>query len=974
MPFNLCGLYTARTLTIFIRVMKNLASLYTLLLAFFCVANLAAQVNYTANNRVVPYTGRFRPGVNMGYYPQWTNQQLADISAGNPSIGQKGVGSRTVRTGVYEIVLDYFGYNLVKPDFAYYDARGMGEHVAIVGGPAGRHQDYATQYCPGQFSALFANMYAPIWDGGANGTPYNDDNYFAAYMYKVVSTYKDDVRFWEVWNEPGLDYANIGWRGPDYPGNWWLEGPQPCQNILNAPLYHYIRTMRIAWEVIKTVDPDSYVCLGSVGYQSMLNAILRNTDNPQAGDVSPAYPLTGGAYFDCISYHTYPHFDGSTTNYDLNFFERHSDEAADGVYKYRDYYQAILNQYGYDGVSYPKKEWIVTEANAPRKAFTGQYFAGYDQQINYLLKTFMIAKINKIHQMHWFQLFDQKTDAEATFEFHLMGLYKKIDGITAYGQQVNDEGIAAKTVSDLIYNTEYDPAATAALRLPPSVRGYAFRRPDGSYVYALWARTTEDLSETANATYSFSPDLQFDQITRYAWDWGYTNQTTQVSADNIRLDGRPIFFTATPPAPSCSISAVVSDVICNNNGTPGNKEDDTFTFGLMVTGTGVSNGWRGTVGTTPISGTYGQKITAGPFSVRSDNLALLVRDNATSTCTTAETVTSPGPCSNGNPPPPPTGVYCASKSDFPWHDWISRVQLANLNNASEKSQYSDFTAQSATLTKGQPVTLTLTTAYSWNAYAENWKVWIDYNQNTVFEANEMAYSGAMTAPADGTPEKSVTGSITVPANALAGTTRMRVSMSRDANATPCSTLTFGEVEDYTVVIGGQLADNIDFFEVSKQSGAARLDWALPAGFSNATVERSTDGVRFAAIGQVIDAATFTDAQPADGANWYRVKATNAQGKSTVSPSRLLRNQRSTELSLYPNPARDRVMLDLAGFSLQSELHIVVYNNLGVTVVEHWAKPELPLFNVSLAHLPAGQYRVRVQAADGQSAVKGLVIR
>ena len=268
-----------------------------------------------------------------------------------------------------------------------------------------------------------------------------------------MSQYKGKVRFWEIWNEPGYDYTgNLGFRDQNYPGNWWLEGPNPCDNILQAPIYNYTRTLRIAWEIIKTVDPTAYVCLGSVGFPSFMNALLRNTDNPNGGDVSPEYPLGGGAYFDCIAIHSYPHFDGSTVNQDAGLYERHSDQAADGIVKTRADFQAVLDQYGYNGITYPRKEWISTEINSPRKALTGDYFAGKDAQINHMMKVQMVAKVNGIRQLHAYQLFDNKTEAEATDEFDLMGMYAKINGQPAYTQVVNDLGKAMKTMTDLVFD------------------------------------------------------------------------------------------------------------------------------------------------------------------------------------------------------------------------------------------------------------------------------------------------------------------------------------------------------------------------------------------------------------------------------------------------------------------------------------------------------------------------------------------
>ena len=37
--------------------------------------------------------------------------------------------------------------------------------------------------------------------------------------------------------------------------------------------------------------------------------------------------------------------------------------------------KAIFDKYGFNGTQFPKKQWIMTEANAPRKAYTGTFFA-----------------------------------------------------------------------------------------------------------------------------------------------------------------------------------------------------------------------------------------------------------------------------------------------------------------------------------------------------------------------------------------------------------------------------------------------------------------------------------------------------------------------------------------------------------------------------------------------------------------------
>ena len=631
----------------------KMKKLITLLL-ILCSSMTMAQVNYTAHDQITPYTGKFRLGNNPGYFPNWTNAQLADIAAGNPAVGQPGVGSRSNRVALPEDILDVFGYGVSLPDFAHYASVGMVENVALIGGPTGAHRDY-TEFCPGIPSRMFANLYLPIWDGGANGTPYNDDNYFAAYLYKVVNLYKDQVRFWEIWNEPGLDITfNIGWRDENYPGNWFAEGPDPCDNIMHAPIYYYIRTLRISWEIIKTLAPDDYVCIGSVGYQSFMNALLTNTDNPNQGDVTSEYPLTGGAYFDAVSYHSYPHLDGSTAFFDSGFFDRNSDRAADGLINYQNYYKVILNRYGYDGSLYPPKEWIVTEVNSPRKTFgkafpekpedVGPWFGGNNEQVNHMMKTFMIAKVNKIHQLHPYQLIDERTEAAADYEFQLMGMYKNLQGAGPYNVQVNDEGKAMKTMTDLIFETEFDESRTTALNLPQGARGYAWRRSDGSYVYALWARTTIDLSEEASATYSFPSSFNLSTVVKYQWDYGYSNSTQTVSSQNITLDARPVFFTAGSGGDQCfGIGASIDNIQCNNNGTPTNPSDDTFTFSAFVQSSGTcGSGWTSSNGA---SGSYGVAQTFGPYLIAGGDVLISFRDTDEASIVTTAVARAPAPCS-----------------------------------------------------------------------------------------------------------------------------------------------------------------------------------------------------------------------------------------------------------------------------------------------------------------------------------------
>jgi len=505
------------------------------------------EVGYTANDQVTPYTDYFRPGSNTGYNPPWTNEQLADIAAGNPALGINGIGAKSARPGIYDEITSVYGYDLLVPYFEHAENLGMKDFTLIVGFPAEWHRDQ-TDYCGnGQTSAMFRNLYTDIWDNGENGTPYNDENYYAAYLYEIVTRYKDHVKFWEIWNEPGFDLTgNKGWRQPGDPqGNWWDNDPSPCDNILRAPIEHYVRTLRISWEIIKTLAPDDYVIVAGVGFEAFLDSILRNTDNPDGGSPTADYPLGGGAYFDVMGFHSYPDIDGTVrenTNTGVNYF-RHSDRSAQGIVSRRNEWQGRLGVYGYDGGTYPRKEMIITEINVPRRIFSPNSMGSDELQVNYIIKATVTAMRENIHQMHVYTLGDKKTNSQAGTEFDLLGMYDNLTSIQPYEQVVHQEGIAYKTASDLLFGSRHDAARTAQMNLPSNVDGGAFKTSTGNYVYVVWARTTIDQSEFANATYSLPSSLGSPQLYRKLWDYSQTNQTTSISTQNMALTGRPIFLT-----------------------------------------------------------------------------------------------------------------------------------------------------------------------------------------------------------------------------------------------------------------------------------------------------------------------------------------------------------------------------------------------------------------------------------------------
>jgi uncharacterized repeat protein (TIGR01451 family) len=553
--------------------MRFLTTILLVLGMAFC---LSAQVNYTANTQIKPYTGDFRAAMNLGYYPPFNEEQLAILSAGSTSLGVEGIGIKALRPLIPENFTEVWGQNFKLNTLKQYQTLGIAENTTIVGFPVDWHRDATKYRCPngGEVqSELFSNLYTDIWDGGANGTPYNDNNYYAAYLYKTVQMYKPYVKFWEIWNEPGFDFTGQrGWRQPgDSAGNWWDSNPDPCDYKLRAPIFHFIRILHISYEIIKTIDPDAYVVLSGVGYASFLDAVCRNTENPNGGGVTPQYPLKGGAYFDVVGFHSYPHFDGSLREWNNakgafdNF--RHSDAAARGILKTKNEFQTVLTKYGYNAATYPEKLWIITECNVPRKGFTAEWGSPLIQR-NFTMKAYFECVKSNFIQNHFYKIADDIEESRATDDFDVMGFYLKPDYGRGFQQDVTEEGIALKTCTDVLFGRTYDAAKTAQMALPNNVKGGAFKGKDGSYAYMLWAETTIDKSEEANATYSF-PSSFGNSFSKKEWNYGYTHRANNINGQSISLSATPVFITAAEANPitnyvDIALSQTVSQATASN--------------------------------------------------------------------------------------------------------------------------------------------------------------------------------------------------------------------------------------------------------------------------------------------------------------------------------------------------------------------------------------------------------------------------
>lgn len=529
-------------------------SIVMLSLAF--IISSKAQVSFSANSTVSGYNGIFNYGVNPGYYPAFSDKQNAIIAY--------NAGVRSSRPALYDSFLEQWGINIRKKEFKFYiDTLGFRDLTLFLSDPSDAHRDQTKFSVCNDQSKLFKNMYLPIWDSN-NGTPINEDNYFAAYLYKVVQNYGHGIKFYEIWNEPDFTYnTSAASAKSGVSGSWWDSNPTACDlTNLKAPIYQYVRLLRIAYDVVKTLQPDAYVTTGGIGYPSFLAAILRNTDNPTDGTVTSNYPLKGGAYFDVLSYHSYPQYVTRYWSNAINGFvyTRHSDSAADSVFSLKKKLKKVLEDAGYNGTTFPSKNFIITETNIPRRQYASQdHIGSAEAQRNFIVKTMIKAQKEGIKQVYSYTLGDGKDSASSVADgYDLMGLYKNLNVSKPGNVTLSGTGIAHKSLSSILYGYVYNEGLTAALGLSiKDIDGAAFSKSGVKDIFALWAKTKTDQSESATASYTFPALFSVTGFIVKDWKYAQTNYSNTITGAKVNLSGSPVYITVDANLSNFSIPSAI---------------------------------------------------------------------------------------------------------------------------------------------------------------------------------------------------------------------------------------------------------------------------------------------------------------------------------------------------------------------------------------------------------------------------------
>lgn len=313
----------------------------------------------------------------------------------------------------------------------------------------------------------------------------------------------------------------------------------------------------------------------------------------------------------------------------------------------------------------------------------------------------------------------------------------------------------------------------------------------------VWSKA---ISKTTPVSGSFTvPTSALDGATRMRVSMKYNGVPTSCEAFSYgEVEDYTVNITAGAPdttAPTAPANLTASGTTTSATNLSWNASTDN----VGVTGYDVYQGstFKATITGTTYAVTGLTANTAYTFHVKAKDLAgnISASSNVVNVTTLNNTLT-----------------YCASKGNSVADEYIDYVSIGGISNTTgANGGYGDFTAQTGNLPYGSN-TILFSAGFSGSAYTEYWKIWIDYNQNGTFDASELMVSGSSSS--SGT----LTSTFTVPASALAGATRMRVSMKYNSAQTACETFSYGEVEDYTVNIGGAAINSFAGSRDAKELG------------------------------------------------------------------------------------------------------------------------------------------------------------
>lgn len=173
------------------------------------------------------------------------------------------------------------------------------------------------------------------------------------------------------------------------------------------------------------------------------------------------------------------------------------------------------------------------------------------------------------------------------------------------------------------------------------------------------------------------------------------------------------------------------------------------------------------------------------------------------------------------------------------------------------------------------------------------------------------------------------------------------------------------------------------FEAKADINQANLTWLSNGGLKNDyfAIERSSATSDFETL-EVVNAKSangdlknynFTDKNPLEGDNFYRIKTVQMDGEVKISDIKTLTFGKVQDVRIFPNPASDFIDVDLKVYE-GKQVNIFIYNGMGklVNTTNVESATSAPL-HIDIDNFTSGSYLIRVQVEGKRDVIKQVQI-
>ncbi len=281
-------------------------------------------------------------------------------------------------------------------------------------------------------------LYFASWtsaNGDTRTGPVKDMQYWRDYVTATASRYKNDIKYWEVWNEP------------NDAGFYRLSPGRKLQDKIND----YARLTVEAYDAIKKVDPTMKIGMS-----------VASSDIPF---LDQAIKAGAADHFDFLCIHPYGNMDAMVSGDDANMLGlADSLNRMLAANKQRKDIQLWITESGLESTAKPDA-------------------AADDKQAEALVKLYIVTVAQGFNRIFWFEAYDNGRDAGKGREF----------GVIRSDWTVRPSYVALKTMTGLL---GAEPKYLGWLNLDNGGYGFVFSGANETGVLAAWTPTDKDRSVT----------------------------------------------------------------------------------------------------------------------------------------------------------------------------------------------------------------------------------------------------------------------------------------------------------------------------------------------------------------------------------------------------------------------------------------------------------------------------------------------